>query len=128
MFQRAMTLVNVLSSTPSWYSSGPMTVRTWYVPLRSRVARLAQKRAVSNRIGAGVEDEAIVAGRLPILPDRVRHVGADAVLHQAGEDAQRPTVGIGDVVGRRLVPGVGGLPCVERAAPSQPCGLRPRPV
>ena len=50
MFQRASTLVYALSSTPSWYSSGPTTTRTWYRPSRSRAARETQNRAVSSSI------------------------------------------------------------------------------
>ena len=37
-----MTLVYALSSTRSWYSSGPMTPLMWPVPAASISIRLAQ--------------------------------------------------------------------------------------
>ncbi len=46
-FQRAITFVKALSSTSSWYSSGPMMPRRWTLPSASRSSREAQKRAVS---------------------------------------------------------------------------------
>src|SRR5262249_7617137 len=52
MFQRAITLVKALSSTSSWYSSGPITWRMCRLPSTSATARDAQNRAVSSRISA----------------------------------------------------------------------------
>ena len=52
MFQRAITFVKALSSTSSWYSSGPMTWRMCRPPSAPASAREAQKRAVSSRISA----------------------------------------------------------------------------
>jgi len=52
MFQLAITFVKALSSTSSWYSSGPITCRKCRLPSGSSTARDAQKRAVSNRISA----------------------------------------------------------------------------
>ena len=52
MFQRAITLVKALSSTSSWYSSGPITWRMCRRPSASATARDAQNRAVSSRISA----------------------------------------------------------------------------
>src|SRR5208282_5173554 len=52
IFQRAIALVKALSSTSSWYSSGPITWRICRLPSASVTARDAQKRAVSSRISA----------------------------------------------------------------------------
>ena len=37
-------------------------------------------------LGAGAKEEIVVAGRAPVLPDRIGDVGADVVLHLAGQD------------------------------------------
>ena len=129
MFQRAITLVKALSSMCSWYSSGPMTPRMWNAPSLSRTARLAQKRAVSSRISAPASRRnAVVAGGLPVLPDGVGDVGADVLLLPAAQDLDRPAVGVDDLLGRRLVAGVGRFPGVERAAVAHPrrLGAGPR--
>ncbi len=63
-----------------------MTPRMWTRPSASGSARLAQKRAVSSKISAPAsQQERVVAGRLPVLPDRVGDVGADVVLLLAAE-------------------------------------------
>ena len=87
MFQRASRFVYALSSTASWYSSGPTTTRMWQRPSRSRAARDAQKRAVSSISSTPMSTmNSSSAGRLPVLPDRPGDVGGDVVLHEAGED------------------------------------------
>src|SRR6185437_10196324 len=50
--ERAGMLVKALSSTSSWYSSGPTTWRIWRRPSDSGTAREAQNRAVSSTISA----------------------------------------------------------------------------
>jgi hypothetical protein len=51
-FQRAMPLVYALSSTGTWYSSGPITPSMWWRPSVPRRTREAQKRAVSTMSSA----------------------------------------------------------------------------
>src|SRR5262244_4457156 len=94
MFQRAITLVKALSSTSSWYSSGPITCRMWRLASASDTARDAQSRAVSNMISAPAPaEEVVIAGHAPVVPHRIGDVDADVMLHDTGQDLDHCAVG-----------------------------------
>ena len=128
MFHRAMTLVKALSSTSSWYSSGPMTWRMCRLPSASGAAREAQNRAVSRMISAPAErkNSSSPLARQSTSPDRMGDVGADMLFHHAAEDVDLLAVSADDMLGRRFPAGVGGFPGVERAPETHSRGLGAR--
>ena len=97
-------------------------------PSASSPARDAQNRAVSSRISAPAsQEEVVVAGRAPVLPDRVGDVGADVVLHPAGQDVDQLAVGRDHALRRGLLAGVGRFPGVERALVAERAALARAP-
>jgi hypothetical protein len=56
---------------------------------------------------AGAKEESVISSEAPILPHRIGDVGADVVLHPAGQDGHLLTVGPNHAFGRGLLASVG---------------------
>src|SRR5262245_15661739 len=126
MFQRAITFVKALSSTSSWYSSGPITWRMCRLLSASATARDAQPGRIQQNLRAGAKEEIIVAGGAPVLPYRIGDVGADVVLHLAGQYLHHRAVGHDHALGRSLHAGVGRFPGIKRTLEAEMRCLRAR--
>ena len=122
MFQRAMTLVKALSSICLVILVRPDDTADMAVTVRLRLRAAGPEPArLQQDLGTGVEQEIVVPGRLPVLPDRVSDVRADMLLLLAAKHIHDLTIRADDLIRRRLRTGVGELPGVE--APRQP--IRP---
>ena len=67
-----------------------------------------QKRAVSSTISrAGIDEEPVVARRTPVLPDCIGDVGADVMLHPAGQNVDVLSAGTHHAIGRAPRLGIG---------------------
>ena len=102
-----MTFVNALSSTGSWYSSGPITPSMCARPSRSmRDPRGPVARGLDEEARAGAGREVLVAGPVEVARRRPGHVGDDVLLELAGPDRHdlagaSPGRGGRDVAARR---------------------------
>ena len=84
-FQRAMTFVYALSSTRSWYSSGPITPRMCPLPIVVELdARGPPARGLHEQLAARAGGERAVAGPVGVVRGRPRDVGHDVLLELAG--------------------------------------------
>jgi hypothetical protein len=75
-----------------------------------------EARRLKHDFGPGIQQEGAIFGRLPVLPDRVGDIGADVLLVGAAADRDDLPVRPDRIRRRRLIPRVGRLPGVERAA------------
>lgn len=78
-----------------------------------------EAHGLQQDLGAGLAEERVVAGGLPVVPDRIGDVGADLLLLRSAQDIDDVPVRPDGVLRRRLLASVGGLPGVYRAPPTQ---------
>jgi hypothetical protein len=67
-------------------------------------AACPESSGLDQNVGASVDDEVVVRGCAPVLPDRVCDVGADVVLLLARQDGNDAPVGRNDRTRRRSSP------------------------
>ena len=88
------------------------------MPLAIRLrhgARRPETRRFQQDLRASIEEERVVARRAPGLPHGIGDIGADVVLHPAGEDVDHLAIGTHHALGRGLLAGVSRFPRVQRA-------------
>ena len=117
-----MALVNALSSTPSWYSSGPITSSRWARPAESTadprgpVARRLGEQRARRRGGPGIPGPGQVARHGP------GDVGRDVLLLLAGQHVHQASVLVRQAARRHVLPAPGRLPREARAGEPGPGG------
>ena len=91
-FQRAITLVKALSSTGSWYSSGPDDAVDVGAPVGVDARSGTPSSGPSRRgaLGRGPRRERLVARPVDVAARRPRDVGDDVLLELAGADRHEP--------------------------------------
>ena len=114
-----MTLVNALSSTRTWYSSGPITPRMCAVAVGLQLdARRPPASGLHDRLATLRAGEGAVAGPLRVARRGPGDIGDDVLLKLAGEHRHEVAAVIAQSLGRDVLAGVCGLP--GEAAPARP--------
>ena len=72
----------------------------------SHGARRPETRGLEQDLRSCIEEERIVDRGTPVLPHRIGDIGADVLLHPAGQDVDHRAVGTHHTLGRGLLAGV----------------------
>ena len=77
-----------------------------------------ESRGFQEDFRTGIDHEAVVPCRLPVLPDRIGDVGGDMLLLRPAEHLDQVTVGADELLRGGLFAGIGRLPGVHGPAPA----------